>query len=124
MNTDEFNPEDLEQAVAQAVNVMSQFLGLDEQQERHAPPSPREQKIVELESVLANASFAHEYALMHLDKIDNERERDGALEELERYHGTYAEARKLLEEIDRDRLVQFETSLAWQKSAILRGYHV
>lgn len=89
-----------------------------------APKNLREQQIAELEAVLANTSFAHEYAIMHLDKTDNERERDSVYDELERYHQTYTDTRKLLEDIDRDRLIRFEAALAWQKNTVLRGYQV
>lgn len=124
MNRSELNQEDLDQAISQAVDVMAQFLGVQEIEEKRMPSSPIEQKIVELESVLANASFAHEYAIIHLNTVDSERERAMIAEELERYHETYAGARTLLAEIDNARLIEFEKTLEWQKNAILRGYKV
>ena len=83
-----------------------------------------EQQVVELEAVLANTSFAHEYALIHLNEVDNHRERNAIYDELERYHDTYAATRAVLESLDRPRLLKFETVLQWQKNAVLRGYRV
>lgn len=79
-----------------------------------------ETKEVELEAVLTQSAFGHEYALMNLTELTSYSHRQEIMIQLEEHKKTYFWAREMLLRINPEKLTTLEQELQVQKEVILR----
>lgn len=73
---------------------------------------------VELEMILQNASYGHEYARLQLENVRCSFKRSELLEQLEGYKRAYFSARRYLEINHPERLEKLEEELQDQKKEV------
>lgn len=83
---------------------------------------PKEQDSLELEMVLQNASYGHEYALQELADATDLLHKEDLLSKIDNYKRAYFMARRYLKRDNPDRLHKIETDLAEQKSRVFGSY--
>ena len=84
-----------------------------------APP----EQIQEMEMVLQNSSYGHEYAMLELQESNSLLEAEELSERLEQYKTAYFNAREFLSEHHPNRLETLEQGLAEQKTRVFKIYH-
>jgi cell fate (sporulation/competence/biofilm development) regulator YlbF (YheA/YmcA/DUF963 family) len=80
-------------------------------------------QIQEMEMVLQNSSYGHEYAMIELATTRNPAQLDDIHHKLEEYKEAYFHARQYLHENHPDRLEALERDLSEQKSRLFKKYH-
>lgn len=75
---------------------------------------------LKLAVTLTESAFGHEYALLNLEEKQSYLEREDTLCLLETHKRRYFGARKMLEELDPERLSMLEEELRIQKESIFR----
>jgi hypothetical protein len=81
------------------------------------------QEVLELEMVLQNASYGHEYALQELTEAKDLFQKEDLLSKIENYKRAYFMARRYLKKNNPDRLKQIESELLEQKNRVFGTYH-
>jgi hypothetical protein len=94
---------------------------LEDQKSKH-PTSQKSQNPRELEMVLHNSSFGHQYAMLELESTNDSIQQQALLEKMEAYRKVYFAARLSLEQRDPHRLQRVETSIQDQKVRIFGVY--
>jgi len=75
-----------------------------------------EERILELQMLLTNSSFGHEYARMEMEKTRSNFKRSMLVEKLENFRRIYFEARHELAAFSPDIVESIEKDLATQKT--------
>lgn len=86
-------------------------------------PESRFQEIQEMEMVLQNSSYGHEYALLELQESPGYLEQEQLHFRIEEYKHAYFQARQFLVEHHPGRLASLEEELVEQKSQVFQSYH-
>lgn len=79
-------------------------------------------EIKEMEMVLQNSSYGHEYAMMELQNTRGLWQQVEIQEKLEEYKQAYFQARRCLHRLHPERLRKLEEELAEQKIRIFKTY--
>ncbi len=90
--------------------------------ETQTDPAAAHRRILEMEMVLQNSSYSHEYAMMKLEAAGDFLERENLHQQLEASKNAYFRARQYLQEHHPDRLQTLEKNLAEQKSRVFKTY--
>jgi len=85
-------------------------------------PKPIHQEIKEMEMVLQNSSYGHEYAMLELQKSEDFLMREELHDRLEQYKNAYFQARQYLSDNHPERLRILERDLLEQKMKIFKTY--
>lgn len=80
-------------------------------------------QVKEMEMVLQNSSYGHEYAMIELAATRDPLQVDEIHHKLEEYKKAYFQARQYLCENHPKRLEELERELSAQKNQIFRQYH-
>ncbi len=91
-------------------------------EENQQKPAVRPQTSQELEMVLHNSSFGHEYARLKLESTADIIQREEIYERMEACRNAYFAARLTFEQQDPGRLQTIETSILDQKVRIFGVY--
>lgn len=78
--------------------------------------------LVELEAMMVQASFGHEYGLMKLNEEKCLPRRNDLLDQIEQHKQNYFWARERLCAANPDRLEKIESDIQFQKMAILKQH--
>lgn len=81
------------------------------------------EEALELEMVLQNASYGHEYALQELAETKDMFQKEDLLSKIENYKRAYFMARRYLKRNNPERLKQIESDLLEQKTRVFGTYH-
>jgi hypothetical protein len=93
-----------------------------EEQDAQDPESWHRQ-VKEMEMVLQNSSYGHEYAMIELASTSDPVQLDEIHHKLEDFKQAYFQARQYLRENHPDRLEALERELSEQKTRVFRQYH-
>ncbi|MDO8520256.1 MAG: hypothetical protein Q7T11_08865 [Deltaproteobacteria bacterium] len=74
---------------------------------------------LELEAVMTESAFGHEYARLSLKEDASYTRREALLANMDRHKQVYFWARQKMEKINPDRLISIEEGLRWQKEMVL-----
>ena len=80
-------------------------------------------QIQEMEMVLQNSSYGHEYAMIELAAAHDPMQLEEIHHKLEEYKQAYFQARQYLNDHHPERLKRLEQELHWQKSQVFRQYN-
>ena len=76
---------------------------------------------LELEAVMTESAFGHEYARLSLKEDASYTRREALLANMDRHKQIYFWARQKMEKINPNRLASIEEGLRWQKEMVLRN---
>ncbi len=88
-----------------------------------AQPEAKLQKLQEMEMVLQNSSYGHEYAMLELQEAHCLMRQEELSYQLEEYKQAYFLARQYMGEHHPDRLANIESDLVQHKVRIFKNYH-
>jgi len=89
---------------------------------KKAEKKDRHLEMMDAEAALQNASLAHEYTRLELDKVRCTFQQLELSEKLEAYKSAYFDARKFLEVYNPERLEKLEQELIHQKNELFTYY--
>lgn len=86
-------------------------------------PEQVQDRLQEMEMVMQNSSYGHEYALLELKDVDCRLRHDELTEQIDEYKSAYFQARQYLSEHHPDRLADLERELVENKVKVFQNYH-
>jgi hypothetical protein len=89
---------------------------------QESDPEAAHQKLLEMEMVLQNSSYGHEYTMLELQEAGSFLEQEALHGKLEDFKQDYFHARQYLMEHYPERLQEIETALMAQKSSFFNAH--
>jgi hypothetical protein len=86
------------------------------------PSSNEVKEALELEMVLQNSSYGHEYARIELEAVTDYIQQEELISKMENFKRAYFRARRYLKRHNPERLQKIESELLDQKVRIFGGY--
>lgn len=80
-------------------------------------------RLQEMEMVMQNSSYGHEYAMLELKEVNCRLRHDELTEQIDEFKSAYFQARQYLSEHHPDRLADLERELVENKVKVFQNYH-